>query len=438
MESENGNPFGNVLLEDSTALKTGDVSDEKKPNPSPELISFPKRKVALLLAYCGEKYYGLVMNRGDRSLEKINPTIEGEFFKALVKAKIVSQDCADTPTKMGYKCASRTDKGVSTCGQVLSLRLRFTETLPSLINEYLPKDIKVLAVKRATKGFSSQHQAGARTYSYTCPTYAFADTVDVADSYKISDEKLEQVRSLLQRYKGTHSFHNFTSGKTMEEMSSNRYIMEIYTEAPFMHEHMQFITIKIKGQSFMIHQIRKMIGLVIAIVCGQADLEHFDRCFTQPKCDVPKAPGLGLVLEQIHYDGYNQKHGHLHGGIDFSEHQAEMTEFHHSRILPYIYQQELKEHSMLSWIESLPYHDFSATPLIHRQRFNLKNKNNTEAEKKTNDADEKNTDFAANGNGDSHAKSDTSDSSNPSKVVEDDSSNSISECEPVEKKIKLT
>jgi len=25
--------------------------------------------------------------------------------------------------------------------------------------------------------------------------------------------------------------------------------------------------------------------------------------------DVPKAPGLGLVLDRVHYDGYNKKYG---------------------------------------------------------------------------------------------------------------------------------
>ena len=36
---------------------------------------------------------------------------------------------------------------------------------------------------------------------------------------------------------------------------------------------MEFAVIKIKGQSFMLHQIRKMIGMTIAVVRGQCPME---------------------------------------------------------------------------------------------------------------------------------------------------------------------
>ena len=36
---------------------------------------------------------------------------------------------------------------------------------------------------------------------------------------------------------------------------------------------MEFAVIKIKGQSFMLHQIRKMIGMAISVVRGQCPME---------------------------------------------------------------------------------------------------------------------------------------------------------------------
>ena len=60
----------------------------------------------MLVAYCGENYHGVMMNRGDRSY----PTIEKEFITALVKAKIVPAHCWENPYAMRFVISSRTDK----------------------------------------------------------------------------------------------------------------------------------------------------------------------------------------------------------------------------------------------------------------------------------------------------------------------------------------
>lgn len=67
----------------------------------------------------------------------------------------------------------------------------------------------------------------------------------------------------------------------------------------------------------MIHQIRKMIGecdgnhgdgsdcsdlglgLVIAIVRGRLKEEEFGAAFQEEKFDVPRAPALGLLLQNV-------------------------------------------------------------------------------------------------------------------------------------------
>jgi tRNA U38,U39,U40 pseudouridine synthase TruA len=43
----------------------------------------------------------------------------------------------------------------------------------------LPSDIRVFGVKRATTAFSSKIACDSRTYSYTMPTFAFADATEV-------------------------------------------------------------------------------------------------------------------------------------------------------------------------------------------------------------------------------------------------------------------
>lgn len=41
-------------------------------------------------------------------------------------------------------------------------------------NAFLPDQIRVMGLKRVTRGFNSKGMCGARTYEYLLPTYAFA------------------------------------------------------------------------------------------------------------------------------------------------------------------------------------------------------------------------------------------------------------------------
>lgn len=197
------------------------------------------------------------------------------------------------------------------------------------------------------------------------PTFAFAHRDhDVQDeTYRLSAETLRQVNQLLARYKGTHNFHNFTSQKWPWEPSAQRYILDMFCEAPFERDSMEFAVIKVKGQSFMTHQIRKMVGLVVAIVKGYAPEDVLERSWGEAKVDVPKAPGLGLVLERVHFERYNRRYGNdgLHEPLDWVQEEAEVTAFKEQHIYPTIVNTERHERSMAQWLSTLPMHDFSAT-----------------------------------------------------------------------------
>ena len=49
----------------------------------------------------------------------------------------------------------------------------------------------------------------------------------------------------------------------------------------------------------MQHHIRKMIGLTIAVIRGFTEEETIQRAFKDDPIDIPKAPGLGLMLEEV-------------------------------------------------------------------------------------------------------------------------------------------
>lgn len=67
------------------------------------------------------------------------------------------------------------------------------------------------------------------------------------------------------------------------------------------------------GQSFMLHQIRKMVGLAVAIMRGDAYLSCIKLAF-QPNrtLPTPMAPDVGLFLDKCYFDAYNNRCDELH------------------------------------------------------------------------------------------------------------------------------
>lgn len=329
------------------------AEDEKK---------YPKKKVVLLMAYCGKGYYGMQRNPGTSQFR----TIEDELVTALIKSGCIPENHGDDMKKMSFQRCARTDKGVSAAGQVVSLKVRLIEDIIEKINEHLPQQIRVLGLKRVTQGFNSKNNCDARTYSYMLPTVAFSpkdyDTGNIS-AFRLEPETLQKVNRLFALYKGTHNFHNFTSQKAPSDPSARRYITEMSCGEPFIRSNTEFAVITVRGQSFMLHQIRKMIGLVIAVIKGYANEEVMERSWGQEKVDVPKAPGLGLVLERVHFDRYNKRFGGdgLHEVLEWDSEDERIKAFKEAQIYPTIVETECQEGSMISWMSTLPIHDFQAT-----------------------------------------------------------------------------
>lgn len=234
----------------------------------------------------------------------------------------------------------------------------------SAINSDLPAEIQIFGRKRVTKGFNSKDKCDARTYTYTLPTISFADHgQDVSmETYRLSNEKFEQLNGLLKIFVGTKNFHNFTSRKEYHDPSANRFIISFTCEQPFVDDttNIEFAVMKVKGQSFMMHQIRKMIGLTLAIVRGLTTSDTLKKAFTAERIDVPMAPGLGLVLDQVHYDRYNTKYGSdgMHETLEWTEEEPVVKKFFDEFIFPTIVNTEKADNSMVNWLETLPMHSY--------------------------------------------------------------------------------
>ena len=122
---------------------------------------------------------------------------------------------------------------------------------------------------------------------------------------RIHPARLERIHSILTRFIGTHSFHNYTVRQSFKDASSKRIIKSFVAAPPTVIHGIEWLSLKIHGQSFMMHQIRKTVALVaLAVRTGCPEARIADTLGSR-RYTIPKAPGLGLLLERPVFDSYN-------------------------------------------------------------------------------------------------------------------------------------
>jgi tRNA pseudouridine38-40 synthase len=127
-------------------------------------------------------------------------------------------------------------------------------------------------------------------------------------AYRLSPSRLDRIRSAFKLFLGTHNFHNFTVGVPVNSNHALRYMMSIDVLPPTIIGSTEWLRVKIHGQSFMLHQIRKMIGgvlLAIRFGIGEEGIKYMLR--TKGNMHIPKAPAQGLLLERPVFTGISEK-----------------------------------------------------------------------------------------------------------------------------------
>jgi tRNA pseudouridine38-40 synthase len=164
-------------------------------------------------------------------------------------------------------------------------------------------------------------------------------------AYRIHPSRLKRVREALSLYEGTRNYHNYTVQKSFSDPSAKRVIKSFEVNAnPILINGTEWLSLKVHGQSFMMHQIRKMIGMVALMVRCGCDPKRITESYGPERISIPKAPSLGLLLERPIFDSYNKRaKGDLgKEPIDFDKFRKEMDEFKQREIYERMYRDEEK------------------------------------------------------------------------------------------------
>ncbi|KAK0639712.1 pseudouridine synthase [Cercophora newfieldiana] len=283
-------------------------------------------------------------------LEKLDPAVRAQVEKVLLQTldQVLAEDNAETvaeavPSKAETEApkAEEAQKEVAAepeapaqPQEVAGNQEKTDEVMADAPSETpaetaVEKPVKVLSpVELAVKDVKAAYVAAKRRYRAT-------------------PARIEKLQKALDLYVGTHNFHNYTILKSATDPSAKRHIKSFQAETTPIHiGDTEWISIKIHGQSFMMHQIRKMIAMAVMVVRSGAPLDLIPQSYEHRRISIPKAPGLGLMLERPVFAEASKKAVSLgKDAIDFAQYDAKIQEFKDQHIYKRMFEVEEKENS---------------------------------------------------------------------------------------------
>jgi tRNA pseudouridine38-40 synthase len=166
--------------------------------------------------------------------------------------------------------------------------------------------------------------------------------------YRVSPSRIEKLQEALTLYQGTHIFHNYTINKTFKDPSSQRHIKSFVVNPKAIQiRDTEWLSIKVHGQSFMMHQIRKMIAMAVMVTRCGAPTELITESYGPRRISIPKAPGLGLMLERPMFEEFNKRAEKDYGRepVDFSKYEDQIQEFKDKEIYRRMFEAEEQENA---------------------------------------------------------------------------------------------
>jgi len=242
-------------------------------------------KFVLLIEYDGTRYHGFQWQVG-------LPTIQSELEQA------ISRFCGQSSRVMA---ASRTDAGVHAKEQVVCFWTKSTlgtMTLVRAMNYYLPGDIAVKAAYRASDDFNVRRDALSREYRYYILN---SDTRSpLHQRFALFAPKMLDIQAMneaCQLIRGEHDFASFASS-----LDDNKSTMRNVCEAGIEKKE-EFTVFRIVANSFLPHQVRSTVGLLMRLGLGKIGIEDFHDIMEAKRLGLagPVSPACGLCLEKVNY-----------------------------------------------------------------------------------------------------------------------------------------
>jgi tRNA pseudouridine38-40 synthase len=241
----------------------------------------------LLISYDGTRYLGWEHQPGN------DMTIQG-------KLETVLSRMAGSPVEVIG--AGRTDAGVHAKGMTANAHFDTTmtpEEICTYMNHYLPEDICIREVKKASNRFHSRYNAVGKTYCYTCYVGDLKPVFNRKYVY-IPEEvpDVERMRRAAAYLTGEHDFASFCGNPKMKKSTvRNVDRIEIVQKGAYLN-------LSFHGNGFLQHMVRILTGTLLEVGYGKRTPESMPELLEAKKRAAAgfTAPAKGLCLMQVDYE----------------------------------------------------------------------------------------------------------------------------------------
>eukprot|EP00743_Colponemidia_sp_Colp-15_P007607 GILK01008230.1.p1 GENE.GILK01008230.1~~GILK01008230.1.p1 ORF type:complete len:545 (+),score=93.38 GILK01008230.1:94-1728(+) len=305
-------------------------------------LQLKKRTVAMLVSFIGSNYHGFTKTPGYITVEEI-------LERAIFEAGGLSQENFGELHKSKWSRSARTDKGVHAAGQIVSAKVYVNvPNLMQRINARLPEDIRVTGIQQLSLNFCARYFCDERRYEYL---FALEPLLSGMSEILSMEDVCEQLNSICSKFNGFKRYHNFSTRIKASDNQAVRHIMHFrVNEVLTIHNH-NFLKFEIAGTSFVKYQIRKMVGMVVAIFRKVVPLEALDIAFQTSPCNVPMAPAAGLLLDHCRFNRYNKRENREK--VNLTPFEEARLEFKKNRIYPVVADKQRFDHVFTLWVDNL-------------------------------------------------------------------------------------
>ncbi len=244
------------------------------------------KNFCLMVQYDGSRYKGWAKQKN------LDNTIQGKLETVLSKLFEKNVEVLGS---------GRTDAGVHAKGQICNFHVDTNLTAEDVMeyaNRYLPEDIAVISAKEASERFHARYNVGSKKYVYTIDNGKKPDVFLRKYAWSIPDKlNLKAMRNAASYLVGTLDFTSFTdNSKTNKSMVKTIEKIEIEKKG-------NIITVAVKGDGFLYHMVRIIVGTLVDIGLGTRTPESINATIEEKRRSEAGqlAPAKGLCLEKVYY-----------------------------------------------------------------------------------------------------------------------------------------